>query len=295
MQQFKVPNLYKGVHIDKGHSRIAVDMPEMHVHSFHELYFLLSGKRRYFVGHKIYDVVPGNLVIIPQTVLHRTNSINNQGYERYVVYFQESFIDELIQSVGNDRFAAFLDSGCISFSEKNVLTLQQKLEQYQVIHKLHPYSLTLKQKLEQLENESNNQDSLTSAMEKNLLEQIILFILRYGTKKELEEKEGADKIQIAARYISEHYNEEITLPDIAAMTFMEETYFSKKFKQLTGFGFKEYLISTRVKAAENLLKTTKLSVGEIADSCGFSSSNYFGSVFKRLLGVSPANYRKRVI
>ena len=275
MQQFKVPKLYKGVHIDKGRSLRAIDMPEMHAHSFHELYFLLSGKRRYFVGHKIFDVSPGNLVIIPQTVLHRTNSINKQGYERYVVYFQESFIDELIQSVGNDRFAAFLDSGCISFSEKNVLTLKQKLEQ--------------------LENESNNQDSLTSAMEKNLLEQIILFILRYGTKKELEEKEGADKIQIAARYISEHYNEEITLPDIAAMTFMEETYFSKKFKQLTGFGFKEYLISTRVKAAENLLKTTKLSVGEIADSCGFSSSNYFGSVFKRLLGVSPANYRKRVI
>ena len=272
MQQFKVPNLYKGVHIDKGHSRIAVDMPEMHVHSFHELYFLLSGKRRYFVGHKIYDVVPGNLVIIPKTILHRTTSSNKQGYERYVIYFQESYIDELIKTVGQDTFNAFLDSGCISFSEENIKVLKQKFEQ--------------------LAEEVKKHDTLTPAMEKNLLEQIILYALRHGTKKDLDEREGAEKIQIAARYISEHFKEEITLSDAAAMAFMEETYFSKKFKQLTGFGFKEYLISTRVKAAENLLKTTNMSVGEVADACGFSSSNYFGSVFKRLLGVSPVNYKK---
>ena len=272
MQQFRVPDLYKGVHIDKGRSHAAVDMPEMHAHSFHELYFLLSGKRRYCVGHKIFDVSPGNLVVIPQTVLHRTTSINKQGYERYVVYFQEGYVQELIQSVGQDNFTAFLDSGCISFSEEDASALRGMLEQ--------------------LANETKKQDFLTSAIEKNLLEQIILYSLRHGAKKELEQKEGADKIQIAARYISEHFSEEITLSDAAAMAFMEETYFSKKFKQLTGFGFKEYLITTRVKAAENLLKTTNMSVGEIADACGFSSSNYFGSVFKRLLGVSPANYQK---
>ena len=272
MQPFSVPNLYKGVHIDKGRSRAAVDMPEMHAHSFHELYFLLSGKRRYFVGHKIFDVSPGNLVIIPQTVLHRTTSVNKQGYERYVVYFQESYIRELIESVGQDHFTTFLDSGCISFSAED--------------------ALTLKKMLEHLSDEAKKKDAFAPAMEKNLLEQIILFALRHGEKKALEEKEGADKIQIAARYISEHYDEEITLSDAAAMAFMEETYFSKKFKQLTGFGFKEYLITTRVKAAENLLQTTNMTVGEIADACGFSSSNYFGSVFKRMLGVSPANYHK---
>lgn len=274
MQQFGVPILHKGVHIDKGRSHAAVDMPEMHAHSFHELYFLLSGERRYFVGHKIFDVLPGNLVIIPQTVLHRTTAPNKQGYERYVVYFQESYIEDLINSVGQDNFTAFLDSGCISFSEED--------------------ALSLKQKLEQLANETKKQDDFTPAMEKNLLEQIILFTLRHGERKALEEKEGADKIQIAARYISEHYDEEITLSDAAAMAFMEETYFSKKFKQLTGFGFKEYLIMTRVKAAENLLLTTDMSVGEIADACGFSSSNYFGSVFKQFFGVSPANYLKNI-
>lgn len=275
MQQFRVPDIYKGVHIDKGRSHTAVDMPEMHAHSFHELYFLLSGKRRYFIGHKIFDVAPGNLVIIPQTVLHRTTSVNQQGYGRYVVYFQEEYIKDLISTIGQDNFQAFLESGCILFSEDEASRLRQKLIQ--------------------LADEAKKQDSLTAAMEKNLLEQIILYALRHGQKKEMEQKEGADKIQIAARYISEHYTEEITLSDAATMAFMEETYFSKKFKQLTGFGFKEYLITTRIKAAENLLKTTDMTVGEIADACGFSSSNYFGSVFKRMLGVSPANYHKQIV
>ena len=101
-----------------------------------------------------------------------------------------------------------------------------------------------------------------------------------------------DKIQIAARYISEHYAEEITLSDAAAMAFMEETYFSKKFKQLTGFGFKEYLVTTRIKAAEKLLSTTNMAIGEIAEACGFSSSNYFGNVFKSVWGISPSDYRR---
>jgi len=272
MQQFSVPKIYKGVHVDKGCSHAAVDMPEMHAHSFHELYFLLSGERRYFVGHKIFDVLPGNLVIIPQTVLHRTTAPNKQGYERYVVYFQESFIQDLIHSIGLDNFNAFLDGGCIQFTEKD--------------------AITLKEMLVRLATEAKKADVFTPAMEKNLLEQIILHTLRYGKKKALEQKEGADKIQIATRYISEHYDEEITLSNAAAMAFMEETYFSKKFKQLTGFGFKEFLITTRINAAEKLLQTTDMSVSEIAEACGFSSSNYFGNVFKRVMGVSPANYHK---
>jgi len=151
---------------------------------------------------------------------------------------------------------------------------------------------TLKEMLVRLATEAKKADVFTPAMEKNLLEQIILHTLRYGKKKALEQKEGADKIQIATRYISEHYDEEITLSNAAAMAFMEETYFSKKFKLLTGFGFKEFLITTRINAAEKLLQTTDMSVSEIAEACGFSSSNYFGNVFKRVMGVSPANYHK---
>ena len=61
--------------------------------------------------------------------------------------------------------------------------------------------------------------------------------MRFGRSTDLETGAGADKIQLAAKYISENYAEQISLGEVAGMVFMEETYFSKKFKTLTGFCF----------------------------------------------------------
>lgn len=116
--------------------------------------------------------------------------------------------------------------------------------------------------------------------------------MRFGVKADRETNAGADKIQQAAKYISENYAEQISLKEISSMVFMEETYFSKKFKVLTGFCFNEYLTQTRIKAAERLLCETELTIGEISDRCGFSGGNYFGDIFKRWTGCSPSKYRQ---
>ena len=85
----------------------------------------------------------------------------------------------------------------------------------------------------------------------------------------------------------------LTLEDAAGLVHMEKTYFSKRFKALTGFGFLDYLTQTRLRAAEDLLTRTSLSIGDISDACGFSGSNYFGDVFRRYHGISPSEYRIR--
>lgn len=127
----------------------------------------------------------------------------------------------------------------------------------------------------------------------NALHGIILYAMRYGTKKDCQLKDGADKIQAVAQYICDNYAEDITLKEAAEMAYMEQTYFSKKFKKLTGFGFKEYLIRTRVKAAQKLLNSADLTIGEISELCGFSSSNYFGDAFKKYTGLSPSEWKRR--
>ena len=73
---------------------------------------------------------------------------------------------------------------------------------------------------------------------------------------------------------------------------MSPSYFSRKFKLCTGFGYKEYLITIRILESCNLLSTTNMPITEIAAKCGFEDSNYFGDSFKKINGISPREYRK---
>lgn len=255
-------------------AKLPHNMSAMHFHSYYEIYFLAAGKRRYFVGHSIYDVSPGNLVLIPKMQLHRTIALGDAGYDRHLIYFNDTSHQSFIDQLGSSVFEKLMSRGCLQFSPNMVYQIQRNFAQ--------------------LAEEFASPSPSSEAMISHLLYDILLTALRHGTVKSTYQGESADHIQEAARYISEHYPFELTLSHVAQLACMEETYFSKRFKALTGFGFQEYLTLTRLRAAEQLLLETRLSMGEIAERCGFSTSNYFGDVFRRYRGVAPSTYRKEV-
>ena len=77
--------------------------------------------------------------------------------------------------------------------------------------------------------------------------------------------------------------------------FVSPQHLSRIFKQETGDTFGAYLAQTRVQKAMVLLRDPKLKMYEIAAKTGFSSQHYFSSSFKKLLGISPVEYRKTVL
>ena len=260
------------IRIEKIHKTAATDMPSSHAHPTYELYFLLSGERRYFVGHRIYDVCPGELVVIPKNEIHRTTAPGSVGYERYVVFFDDKCMDNLSNIIGGENCRTFMQSGCIT---------------------LPPNCIDkIKSLLSMIASECMKVDELSDAIMFNALQGIIVCAMRYGKKKDCKMKNGADKIQEVAQYICDNYADDITLREMAQMAYMEQTYFSKKFKKLTGFSFKEYLIRTRVKAAQKLLSSSNLTISEISELCGYSGSNYFGDAFKKHTGVSPSEWKR---
>ncbi len=260
-----------GVLLERGAVR-QVDSLSMHAHPYCELFFLLSGQRRYFVDHTIYQVEPGDLVIIPPDRLHRTTYTGKGNYERYLLNFYAQEQGAFIRSMGQETFDALMARGCVSFSSD--------------------ISRQVRQTMERLESELTAPSAYARVIVPHLLQDVLLCALCHGVKKEPFHGENANEVQQVAQYISRHYDQPMTLTDAAAMAAMEPTYLSKRFKALTGFGFYHYLTHTRLQAAEQLLRDTQLSMGEVAERCGFSEANHFGNVFRRWRGCSPSHYRQ---
>ena len=84
----------------------------------------------------------------------------------------------------------------------------------------------------------------------------------------------------------------ITLEELAEIAKLSPFYFSHMFKRETGFAPMEYVINTRIEHAKTLLLTTSMSISEIAEEVGYSSSGSLINLFVKKVGSSPGQYRK---
>lgn len=98
----------------------------------------------------------------------------------------------------------------------------------------------------------------------------------------------------AIKHIHENFTREICLDEVAEMLYVNKYYFCHLFKNETGKTLKEYVNELRTNKAADLLATTDMSMTEIAGLCGFNDANYYARMFKKLRGVSPTEYRKRI-
>lgn len=103
------------------------------------------------------------------------------------------------------------------------------------------------------------------------------------------------RLQKVFDYLDEHYKHNITVETVASMLNMSYSYFSRYFKSLIGKTFSEYLTYVRITEAEKLLLTTDLNITEVALESGFSNSSYFIQQFHDLKGLSPKQFKKKVL
>lgn len=97
------------------------------------------------------------------------------------------------------------------------------------------------------------------------------------------------------QYIQTHYVEDISMQDVADAMNYSNAYFCKLFKQNFDQSFTTYLTAYRVDKAKQLLVDVTINVKEISDKVGYKDSNYFAKVFKRVVGVTPSEYRNIVL
>jgi AraC family transcriptional regulator len=94
-------------------------------------------------------------------------------------------------------------------------------------------------------------------------------------------------------YMKANLTQDLSILDLATLTSMSESHFSRSFKQSVGIAPYQYLMQQRVERAKQLLKQQVISISDIALDCGFANQTHLTKVFRRMTGMTPKAYRKR--
>ena len=114
----------------------------------------------------------------------------------------------------------------------------------------------------------------------------------YVKLREMVRPSGRRLIDSLERYIEEHLREEITVERLCSELEISRTKLYETVRPYTNGGIAAFVKTKRLEHAKNLIKTTEMSVSQIADACGFSDYNYFLRVFKQKYGISTKQMRK---
>lgn len=249
------------------------NMSKNHFHEYYEILYIKTGSCRFFVSNELYDLNSGDFMIVPPHEVHG-NRYLTQSY-RYNLYFKA---EDLWEDLYRKIYDKYLKSTCF-------------------IHIPGTFRADAEALLSKMLSNDKTDDEYSKEILKNYLAIFFMNLCRYSIEPSTYGKVGQNdnpEILAAARYITDNFNQDITLNQMADMAGLSPSYFSRKFRNVTGMGMKEYLGFLRLKHASRLLVSTSLSITEIALQSGFSDSNYFKDAFKNMFGESPRSFRKAV-
>lgn len=104
---------------------------------------------------------------------------------------------------------------------------------------------------------------------------------------------GNPYIRSALRYMAENYDQPLTLAQMADTIGVSKSYFSTLFHKILGVSFREHLCRIRVEESKRLLLSSDYSLTHIAVAMGFTDQSHYCKSFKRIVGITPGQYRIR--
>ena len=247
---------------------------EFHAHDFLELYYFLDGSVTYYIEDQVYDLCPGDLLIIPAGKMHRPVIANEHAaYERMVLWITPQYLQSIdspagdlqknLQKVGEHGY-------CVPFRGDETV-----------------FVTALLKKLLYMQNNDIDPKFCAGAVELYLW----TIFRSYGVIDTTHRNE-TQVIPQVIRYITAHFNEPLTLEDIAAEFFVSKSYLNRHFKAYTNSTVYAYIMALRLTHARRMLREGIPAV-EAGRECGFSDYSTFYKAFKTQTGLSPQQFKSR--
>ena len=258
-------SLYEKIPFDEYQIRILPpgdsSIVPLHWHEHTEIHFMLSGTLKMRCGDKILNLKKNDCAVINSNELHE--GLGGKECMSFKIILPPSFFE--------NQYAIFE-----SFIQDDKIT--------GIIYKIL--------------NCAESENASERFMLKGYTYLLISHLFKYHTERSLSEynyqiyNDKLNKINTAVKYISNHYAEEISTETLAKTVHLSQSHFCHLFKDVFGMSAKEYLVSIRIQKACELLKTSSMSITDIAFNCGFTDANYFSRAFRKTKGTSPSEYKK---
>lgn len=244
---------------------------------FYGISYMVSGERLIYSPDFTTIVQAGELTFIPKNVYRRTTYISNNPYERILIKFTDKMVQGVIDTIGMKAYSELCTEHVIRFSDatrEKVLAILAEMEQ-----------------------EWNSYNEYSELLLTGLLNKLIITCLTErlmgGTNMINLEKKNIYLGQ-AIKHIKAHLSENPSLDDTANAINISASYLSKIFVNHLHTSYSAFVLNERLTYARKLILNSNLSMTDIAAECGFSSSAYFSDCFKKAMGMSPLQFKKRV-
>ena len=234
-------------------------------HADHLLMFCIEGAANLTVCDEHYRIRAGDLVLLPKGLQHQYSTDKNEPWSAYWIHFDGKQSENYIAHLNFPEYQPFCSIG------------------------YPPEINSLFQSMLEVRNKGYSQASLILAA--NQLKQLFTYLAVLTPQNKL--LDGNDfHLESVHTLMKDHIYEKLDLDTLAASTNLSKYHFAKKYKQMTGNSPIQHFIHLKMEEACQLMDFSEKSISEIGEILGYGDSQYFSRLFKKVVGLSPRDYRK---
>jgi AraC-like DNA-binding protein/mannose-6-phosphate isomerase-like protein (cupin superfamily) len=250
--------------------------PSQH-RGFFEIHYIVHGNLHWWVEQQDYPLGPGMLLVIRPDELHGAQNAVLDPCEHYWIQIDLR-------------------------TPKNLPGLQLK-ESREICELLATRQARrycggepIRDTLEKLVEEHRHPEPFSKLLARSLLHQFLIQVSRAVPLEDATQQAAATTardIWRAVSVIREKLEDPPSVAELSALLGMSENTLRREFRRKTGLTPLEFVTSMRIKKAKAMLCETDMDITEISSHLGFSTSQYFATVFSKTTGLTPRDYRKQ--
>lgn len=251
----------------------------LHHHDFYEVYLLLRGQVAYTVENNLYNMRPGDLMLVSPLELHQAR-IRPDGapYERIVLWIGRSYLEGL--SSPRTSLTRCFDTTVPGHTNLLRLPADRSVETRRVLERLSLLHA--------------EPDYGSDLLAQCCLTELLVNLNRDAADRTLQKSLSGDTssdrvVDAVVRYINEHYSEPLTLDSLAERFFLSKYHLLRKFETQVGTTVHRYILQKRLLNAKQLL-AGGVAPSEACTYCGFGDYANFYRAFRSEYGQTPRQY-----